>query len=133
MDERWSEIREWLAATERMPDEYLAPVDRSLWTREELFDLFRRYSPETPLSVDVFGRGLRALGRDAVNLGQPIKTCDGAKRLFAMRNCQYLQRSLATRYLSRMYNEERRLELGTVASVTDQSFFVRRPDSDAKS
>jgi hypothetical protein len=69
MRERLSEIREWLAATERNPDMYLSPRDRTLWTRGELFDLFRRYSPETPLSVDAFGRGLGRFGRSLVNRG----------------------------------------------------------------
>jgi hypothetical protein len=120
MEEQWSEIREWLAATERNPNKYLPPRDRTLWTGEELFDLFCKYSPETPLSVDAFGRGLRALGRGAVYLGEPIKTCDGAKRLFAMRNCEYLQRTLATWHLTRIYNEERRRER-TALSAADHS------------
>jgi hypothetical protein len=107
MEERFSEIREWLAAAERDPDRYLPPRSRTLWTREELFDLFRRYAPETPLSVDAFGRGLKALGRHAVNVGEPVRTCDGVKRLFAMRNREHLQHNLAPRHLTRVYNEER--------------------------
>jgi hypothetical protein len=54
-EDRLAEMRKWLAATERNPDVYLPPRDRTLWTRGELYAAFRRYAPETPLSVDAFG------------------------------------------------------------------------------
>lgn len=104
--EYYDNVREWLLAVESNPRRLL-PVTRSLWTRGELYVVFRRYAPRTGISPEEFSRGLRAAGYDAVNLAEPVMTMDGAKRLFAIRNRELLLGTPGVRHIAETYNNER--------------------------
>jgi hypothetical protein len=109
--EALEEVAAWIVAIDRKP-ELLTPVSWSLFSREQLYESFHAFAPCTTMSRDAFGRALRQFGRGPVNLGFPVKTKDGSKRLFAMRNVEYLRRAVR-QHITRTYDEERRSEQKT--------------------